>query len=584
MPAASPRPKADGPVSMQLEETVLPGSVARRSPLARSRARWTLALMLLALHAAVAWGIDQSFSRSLMLAHLGLFLLWQPLWAGQEELARTQVLLLIVASTGFALALDLWLLTLWIAILVAMLGGNLAGSAKRQRWPYLIAVFYLLSLLLVVIVPQLLGEDRDMRFLPTAQWLLGILPVAILFPREDRVGTEARSPVDFFYSLMLFLLVLVLVLGSFVIKVISRGNYYLVLAESLFVLAGLLALLGWLWYPRAGFAGIGQLLSRYVLTIGLPFERWLQNLALTADEEKDASAFLKAAINELIALDWIAGGSVAIATTRRDFGTRTAHAAYFSFHDFEWTVYARNQLSPALILHIKLLTQLIAYFYEAKRREQVLKDNAYAQAIYETGARLTHDIKNLLQSLNGLCAAAGDSAPNQAEELQRLIQRQLPQITQRLRQTLEKLRAPQIADHSLTPASEWWRTLAHRYGGQHVELIGAAPPDAHINAELFDSVADNLLQNALRKRSGPVPVNVSIELVEMRGPGLRVCDDGEAVAPGLVEQLFERPVASKSGLGIGLYQASAQARQHGYGLRLTENRDGAVCFEMTKSD
>lgn len=569
---------------MQLEETVSSGGVARRSPLARSRARWTLALMLLALHAAVAWGIEQWFSRSLMLAHFGLFLLWQPLWAGQAELARTQVLLLIVASAGFALALDWWLLTLWIAILVAMLGGNLAGSAKRQRWPYLIAVFYLLSLLLVVIVPQLLGEDRDMRFLPTAQWLLGILPMAILFPRDDRDGSQARSPVDFFYSLMLFLLVLVLVLGSFVIKVISRGNYYLALAESLFVLAGLLALLGWLWYPRAGFAGFGQLLSRYVLTIGLPFERWLQNLALTADEEKDASAFLKAAINELTALDWIAGGSVAIATTRRDFGNRTPHAAYFSFHDFEWTVYARNQLSPALVLHIKLLTQLIAYFYEAKRREQVLKDNAYAQAIYETGARLTHDIKNLLQSLNGLCAAAGDSAPNQAEELQRLIQRQLPQITQRLRQTLEKLRAPQIADYSLTPASEWWRTLAHRYDGQHVELIGTAPPDSHINAELFDSVADNLLQNALRKRSGSTPVGVRIELLDTRGPGLRVCDDGEAVPPDLVEQLFERPVASKSGLGIGLYQASAQAQQHGYGLRLTENRDGAVCFEMTRSD
>lgn len=538
--------------------------------------------MLLALHAGVAWGIDQAFSRSLMLAHFGLFLLWQPLWAGQAKLARGQTLLLIVASIGFALALDWWLLTLWIAILVAMLGGNLSGTAKRQRWPYLIAVFYLLSLLLVLVVPQLIGESHDLRFLPAAPWLLGILPLAILLPRDDIDAAKSRSPVDFFYSMMLFLLVLVLVLGSFVIKVIGRGNYYLALAEALFALAALLALLGWLWYPRAGFAGLGQLLSRYVLSIGLPFERWLQNLALTAEEEKDASAFLRAALSELIALDWISGGRIVVGSIQNDFGTRTANAANFSFHEFEWTIYARNQLSPALILHIKLLTQLIAYFYEAKRREQVLKDNAYAQAIYETGSRLTHDIKNLLQSLNGLCAAAGDSAPNQAEDLQRLIQRQLPQITERLRQTIEKLRAPQVVDPRLTPIADWWKALAHRYDGQNIMLAGPPPSGGDVNVELFDSVADNLLQNALRKRTAQMPVNVSVQFFEHGG--FSVCDDGEAVPQALVEQLFDRPVASQSGLGIGLYQASAQARQHGYQLRLAQNQPGAVCFQMSKPE
>lgn len=568
---------------MQLENSrEAPIAAPTRIPMRRSRARWTLALMLLALHAGVAWGIDQAFSRSLMLAHFGLFLLWQPLWAGQAKLARSQTLLLIVASTGFALALDWWLLTLWIAILVAMLGGNLSGATKRQRWPFLIAVFYLLSLLLVLVVPQLIGESRDLRFLPTAQWLLGILPLAILVPRDDLDAAQSRSPVDFFYSMMLFLLVLVLVLGSFVIKVVSRGNYYLALAEALFALAALLALLGWLWYPRAGFAGLGQLLSRYVLSIGLPFERWLQNLALTAEEEKDASAFLRAALNELIALDWISGGRIVIGPIQHDFGARTPNAANFSFHEFEWTIYARNQLSPALILHIKLLTQLIAYFYEAKRREQVLKDNAYAQAIYETGSRLTHDIKNLLQSLNGLCAAAGDSAPSQAEDLQRLIQRQLPQITDRLRQTIEKLRAPQIVDQRVLPISEWWKTLAHRYDGQNVTLSGACPGGREINVELFDSVADNLLQNALRKRTAQTPVAVSVRFFEHGG--FSVCDDGTAVPQALVEHLFDRPVASQSGLGIGLYQASAQARQHGYRLRLAHNEPGGVCFEMSKMD
>lgn len=546
----------------------------------RSGARWVLALMLLALHLAVAWGIDQAFSRSVMLAHFGLFLLWQPLWAGQRELARTQVLLLIVAATGFAIVLEWWLLTLWIAILVAMLGGNLAGANKAQRWPYLFAVLYLLSLLLVQIVPRLIGEASAHPFSPAAPWVLGLLPLAILLPREYPEPHRARSPVDFFYSLMLFLLVLVLVLGSFVIKVVSRGNYYLALAESLFVLAGLLALLGWLWYPRAGFAGFGQLLSRYVISIGLPFERWLQNLALNAEEERDADAFLHAALAELSALDWISGGRVKIGAVRHDFGIESDATAQFAFDDFEWTIYARTQLSPALVLHIKLLTQLIAHFYEAKRREQKLKDNAYAQAIYETGARLTHDIKNLLQSLNGLCAAAAQSAPQQAEELQRLIRRQLPQITQRLRQTLEKLREPQRVEASYMDAAHWWQMLAQRYEGTNVRLSCGPETGVSIDRELFDSVADNLIQNALRKRNGALPVRIEVEFVAGPPPGLRVCDNGDPLPGALALELFSRPVASASGLGIGLYQAAAQAQRQGYELKLIENREARVCFAL----
>ena len=39
---------------------------------------------------------------------------------------------------------------------------------------------------------------------------------------------------------------------------------------------------------------------------------------------------------------------------------------------------------------------MVGEFYENKRRETVLRRNAYLQAVHETGARMTHDIKNLL--------------------------------------------------------------------------------------------------------------------------------------------------------------------------------------------
>lgn len=64
---------------------------------------------------------------------------------------------------------------------------------------------------------------------------------------------------------------------------------------------------------------------------------------------------------------------------------------------------------------------------------------SYLRAVHETGARLTHDVKNLLQSLSNLCFMAQASDDN-GKAFNQQIQRQLPQITQRLQQTLESCR------------------------------------------------------------------------------------------------------------------------------------------------
>ena len=129
------------------------------------------------------------------------------------------------------------------------------------------------------------------------------------------------------------------------------------------------------------------------------------------------------------------------------------------------------------------------------------RQNAYTQAIYETGARLTHDVKNLLQSLRSLCAAAETSSADEAAALQALMQRQLPQITQRLSATLDKLRAPQEADLKRVDAGTWWEALTRRHSGRNnlQFIIDGAAKDLTLPAELFDSVADNLIQNALGK-------------------------------------------------------------------------------------
>ena len=53
-------------------------------------------------------------------------------------------------------------------------------------------------------------------------------------------------------------------------------------------------------------------------------------------------------------------------------------------------------------MHCKLLIQLISNLYIGKIKEKELTQQIHLQAIYETGARVTHDIKNLLQSLQAI--------------------------------------------------------------------------------------------------------------------------------------------------------------------------------------
>src|SRR3989441_1221343 len=203
---------------------------------------------------------------------------------------------------------------------------------------------------------------------------------------------------------------------------------------------------------------------------------------------------------------------------------------------------------------------------------------SYVQAVHETGARMTHDIKNLLQSLNVLCAVAARDHGRDSAELQALIRRQLPLITQRLSETLAKLQRPNAAGETYVPAQAWWDALGRQYRGEGVEFEARnLPQDARLPRSLFDSAADNLIRNALAKRATRVHVSLDWD----SSIALRVRDSGSAVPREMESTLMRAPVESASGLGIGLYQAARQAESSGYRLVLETNRDGDVCFALT---
>lgn len=547
--------------------------------------RW-LGLMLLTLHIAVVMDADAIVTRAFLLAHYGLFLLWQPLVRSETRIEPRLALPVFAMAALLVLVDSPWVTALWLAILAGLVGAVAASQSERgQRLPYTLALAYLLGLLLAWVLPHSLVAAQLVDEVTLAvRYGLAILPVVILaMPASRRRGDS--SGLDFIYGVMLSLLIIVVALGAFAVMAIAKNSYAWALVQTLFGMAVLLVALSWLWNPRAGFGGLGQVTSRYLLSVGLPFEGWARQLATQAERERDPESFVRDALSNLQALTWISGVSWKAARGEGQMGEPSAHYLRYVFHGLELTWHSPRALTPALALHMRLLSQLLGYFYAAKVREQTLREHAYSQAIHDTGARLTHDVKNILQAMKSLLAAADVSTPEDGEKLLALIKRQLPQLVTRLSHTVDKLKQPSEQDEGRIHANEWWQGLRARYAHDGVNFVPEmVDNNITLPQDLFDSVADNLLTNALRKRQSEPWISVEARLSLEPNLNLSVADSGNAAPEHVARNLFQSPVNSDSGLGVGLYQAARQAARLGFKLGLTENLPGNVVMSLAATD
>ncbi|HSD60488.1 MAG TPA: HAMP domain-containing sensor histidine kinase, partial [Burkholderiales bacterium] len=336
----------------------------------------------------------------------------------------------------------------------------------------------------------------------------------------------------------------------------------------------------WLWNPRFGFAGLQQVFSAYLLNLGTPFEHWLTRIARAAELERDPEGFLAFAAAEFAGLPWVRGVAWHSPDGEGRLGHEAGKPAKLDLGELHFEVTTRYAASPAMVVHMRLLVQIIWRFYEAKRREKAMREMARLQAIHETGARLTHDVKNLLQSLYGLATAAEHASDD--EDYQQLLRRQLPNFTRRLETTLSKLRTPHPeATAERVRAQAWWDAVCARYEGRDVEFGAALESDPTLPKEMFDCVLENLLDNALQKRIVEPDTRIAVELAGAEGGvALRVTDSGSPVPERAAKTLFRSTVESEMGLGVGLYQCARWAEREGYRLGLEDNRPGSVCFEL----
>jgi signal transduction histidine kinase len=550
-----------------------------------TRRYWRLIVvaMLALLHVAVFRGVADPWARALLLAHLGVVLLWQPFLRAEQRVSPVQGFILSLVAFAVMLQLDWWLLAFWVVVLAGLVGGKVYQQhARWQRRCYLLVLLYLLCLLAVVILPEIAPRREVVpEVRAVAEFALPLLFILIALVPAEPDPTEQAQMIDFFYSVFLMLLLGVVILGSFALMTVRRTGYLEALTYTVFMTAGAVLLVGLAWNPRGGFSGLNVFFVRYFFSIGLPVEKWLHFLAELAQLEPRPDRFLAEAVGALRRLPSVAGVRWQAASSEGEQGSVTADSVQFQNGALTLTVFSRFGMSPALHWHLHLLGQLLGEFYIAKLREEQLRSQSYLQAVHETGARMTHDIKNLLQSLNVLCSVAAEERERDPRELQALVRRQLPAIAQRLASTLQKLHRPQEEGESYVSAQAWWDGLMRQYRGEgvefHPERAGAG---ARLPRMLMDSVADNLVRNALAKRAADCSVRITVSLSLDGEVVLRVKDTGAAIPEDVAKRLLRGPVASPAGLGIGLYQAARQAEAAGYSLALEANREGEVCFAL----
>lgn len=542
-----------------------------------------LAVALLLLHAAFVWGRGDAWAPLATLAHYSAFLLWQPFLRGLHRLPRAQGIGILLVGLVLAWLNSLWAAALWTVLLAGLLAGVAVGlRSPRERLALWLAVLYLLLLLFLWLLPQ--GFALEMRGGAMALFwrespLLLLLALFFLPSPEIR---QHVGVVDLLFVLLFEMLIAVTALGAYAAMRLTRTDFTQGLLISLAVTAASLLIVTWLWRPGDEEFSLRNLYSRYVLSMGLPMEEWLRDLSEAADRIADPEQFLRVAMQGFTHLPWCIGVVWRSPGAYDELGEHSAYNVAYAHQGVSITFHTDTPLNPGLSLHLRLLVEILGYFYAAKRRERDMQANAYTQAVYETGSRLTHDVKNLLQSMKALCSAAEYSQPDQAESLQGLMQKQLPQIAKRLEITLDKLKTPlRNTEANQILLREWWRNLKNRYAQDRIEFdLDSSDAELWLPQEMFDSVTDNLIQNALRKRVGEPDLRVRVTFEAEPVPTLRVCDTGAQAGEEVAGRLFQAPISTYDGLGIGLYQAAKQAREVGYQLELSHNRNGYVCFTL----
>lgn len=545
-----------------------------------------LGLMLFCLLAATGTSIGSGdngvITQSFLFAHFGFFLLWQPIIKQQSSFSAQHLLVLSLLIFAFIYWFNPWLNAFWQLLLLTLLTGHIFARGL-SRAAYGLAVVILFLELILTTTPALFHLAAISSSLQSVfDTTLIVLPLLLLFiPASD--GTTRQ--VDFIRGFLIVLLIIFLCMSSVLISLTTQQAYVGSLAISVIILSLFLLLTAILWTPRAGFTGFAQLLENYLLNIGGPFEQWFTHIStLESNTTLRPENFLSAALHYLMQQHWVCGVSWETNTTNGIEGKSSSHQVKTDDEKLKLTIYTHTPVGPALAFHSRLLLSVLTFYYHAKLQEQQIIKQAHMQAIYETGSKLTHDVKNILQSTKTMSQIINDNDA-EMQEIIDVLKKQMPILNQRLTTTLEKLRLPNNNKLTETPTTgsllEWWKNLQLRYSDSHIDFSSDINKDREIPLDVFTTVIENLLENARSKRIREPKLVIKVHISEENNKTqLSVTDTGNVIQPHVLQRLFKEVVSSHDGFGIGLYQSFELANNYGYRLAVDENSEGNVCFVL----
>jgi nitrogen-specific signal transduction histidine kinase len=539
-----------------------------------------LGLMMISLIAAISFSENINISRSLFITHFGFFLMWQPVFKQELDFSLGKLIGLLSFIAIFLIWLNVWLTPFWMLLLLSLLTGRIF-SRGMGRVAYGIAIIVLFLQLILITTPELFNLHGFSKPVQAAiEMFLVLILTPVFFIKSDK--QRLQTHVDFIRGFLIVILTLFLCMGSVLVTFTANIPYIQSLASTIIIAAMFLLVTALLWSPRGGFSGLAQLWEQYLLNIGGPFEQWISQLSsLEANTSQDPDYFLNTSIKYLHERHWICGVYSKTSKTENLAGKSSRHSVTVNNDKVELTLYAFSPLGPALLLHSKLLLSVLMFYYKAKIQERQLTKQAHLHAIYETGSKLTHDVKNILQSAKTLTQAVMNEN-NRSSETYEILKKQLPLLSERLQITLDKLSAPSMESSEMISLKSWWQQALSKYAGRDIDFSASMHADPLIPLDVFNTVTENLLDNARSKKLVQPDISITVVLqADNHGVNLRVFDSGSPVPEETRSQLFNEVIYSENGFGIGLYQSSQLASRAGYKLQLENNNPGNVCFCLT---
>lgn len=497
---------------------------------------------------------------------------------GENSFGRT-----LAAFALMATALSSWLSLFAVSLLAAVfVTETLLNPALASRLSRFLAALLCLQVALTVsFIPEQTGAIATAGGAETFGFALALLVASAAadsqiknagWPITDPLLTAILTPV--FFAFIVTVALLAQESSVTVAVAIAAAGFCVTLAVAAILIT-----------PFSSRQSAISSLS-YAFSLEAPLEDWLRDLSELSRREAGVETFAAAAMERLLKTPGVVGVEWSVHDWRESedespnadmtkmhaAGEIGADGVRVESPPLVMIVHTHRSLSPWAWFNYHILARSLAEHILAKQREERHRAHNLSRALHESGARITHDIKNILHALAALADTNNDE----------MVRRQLPKLRDRLQSALNKLHEGEDGEDTAA-ADVWWREAQARFAHQPVFFVGAGDENTMVPMALFDRALENFVDNALTKRAAEgASVEVFAELdCENNKARLRVRDTGKAAPAEMSEQLFKAPVPSASGFGVSLYHLNNQASPLGYRANLEENSDGNVTFALS---